>query len=56
MFPHVTAGFLLGLFLYPEDGSGMFLRNSGLSPNYMALQYRRFFNIEYSFVITILQP
>jgi hypothetical protein len=36
------AGFLLGLFFNPEDGSDMFLRNvSRLSANYTSLYYRR---------------
>jgi hypothetical protein len=35
-------GFLLGLFLNPEDGSDMFLRNAGwLLSEYMALYPRR---------------
>jgi hypothetical protein len=36
-----SAGFLLGLIFDPEDRRGMFLRNSGPSPNYMVLQPRR---------------
>jgi hypothetical protein len=36
------AAFLLGLFLDPEDGGHMFLRNVGfLSTNYTALSPRR---------------
>jgi hypothetical protein len=36
------AGFLLGLFLYPEDRGDMFLRNVGLlSTDYTALYSRR---------------
>jgi hypothetical protein len=36
------AGFLLGLFFDPEDGSDMFLRNVGrLSTDYMALYPKR---------------
>jgi hypothetical protein len=35
-----SAGFVLGLFLQPEDGSDMFLRNGILSPNYNVLQPR----------------
>jgi hypothetical protein len=36
--PAAFAGFLRDLFLYTEDGGGTFLRNVGLSPNYMAMQ------------------
>jgi hypothetical protein len=36
------AGFLLGLFLNPEEGGGMFLRNVGhLSTGYTTLYLRR---------------
>jgi hypothetical protein len=36
------AGFLPGLYFYPEDGGDMFLRNvGGLSTDYMALYPRR---------------
>jgi hypothetical protein len=35
--PPDSTDFLLGLLSDPEDGSDMFLRNVGLSPNYMAL-------------------
>jgi hypothetical protein len=35
------AGFLLGLFCDPEDGSDMFSEMSRLSTNYMALYPRR---------------
>jgi hypothetical protein len=33
--------FLLGLFLYPEDGGDIFLLNVSLSLSYTALQIRR---------------
>jgi hypothetical protein len=37
-----SAGFLLGLFFYPEDGGDMSLRNIGLlSTDYTALYPRR---------------
>jgi hypothetical protein len=36
-----SAGYLLGLLFYPEDGSDMLLRNVGLPPNYTPLQPRR---------------
>jgi hypothetical protein len=37
-FPPFLAAFLLDLLFYREDGSDMFIRNYGFSPNYMLLQ------------------
>jgi hypothetical protein len=37
----VSDGFLIGLLLYPEAGSDMFLRNVRQSSTYKALQPRR---------------
>jgi hypothetical protein len=33
-----SARFLLGLLFNPDDRGGMFLRNTKLSPDYVALQ------------------
>jgi hypothetical protein len=38
-------GFLLGLLFDPKDGGDTFLRNVGLSPNYMALHSHRHENL-----------
>jgi hypothetical protein len=37
-----VTGFVLGLLLDQEDGSDIFLRKLGLSPNYTALRTRYF--------------
>jgi hypothetical protein len=36
-----STGFFLGLPFDPEDSGDMYLRNDGISPDYMALQPRR---------------
>jgi hypothetical protein len=38
--PPAFVGFLLGLLFGPKDGVDMFLRNIGLSPNYLPLHLR----------------
>jgi hypothetical protein len=43
LLPH-SAGFLLGLLSYPEDGGSIFLLNDELPPNYMALQPGRLYS------------
>jgi hypothetical protein len=37
-FSPASVGFLVGLFLDPEDEGHKFLRNVGLSPNYTVLE------------------
>jgi hypothetical protein len=36
--PPASAGFFLGSFFLPEDGSDVLFRNVGLGPNYAVLQ------------------
>jgi hypothetical protein len=47
-----SAGFLLDLLFYPEDGGDMFLRSHGLSQNYSASQPRRPYSL---FIFTALK-
>jgi hypothetical protein len=49
---HASVVFLLGVHLYSEDGCDMFLRNVGLSPNYIGLQPLQFKWLSYCCKIT----
>jgi hypothetical protein len=43
-FSSASVDLLLGVLLYPEDGSDMFLRNVSISGNHTALQFRRLYS------------